>query len=671
MPWFFCCRNNNKLYSQLQYFIMQSCQKSLISLFILFCSLAIVTRVAAQSNENKCDTVIITAPAFLVLEDTTIHVKRDSTSIICRKYIVITKQNGYSLYSKIVGESQKHKIVDQLFNLLIASSTEDTMLIKDNMMKAEDAYKPYAGKVIRNIKIQVLKPFGPSLSDTNLPVVSNIGNALNKSHLSTTKGTIRRKLMFKENETINPYELVENATVLAGLPYLQDATIIVTDATSDSVDVLVLAKDKIPWVPAIKIISINNMTAYLKHINMFGSGQSLQAGVTMNTKGSPMFYISDINYYGNNIYNQIDGAVNYHIGDYDQKFQLLLNRDIIPLSVRTGGGIEATQQEENTIIDPTYINQSRWYFKYRYYEMWISYLLYNKAKRDNQDNNHLFFIPGIAAYKKDYLYRPHVSIDSNSMYSNYTRLLGNFAVVNQNYYRTNFLMSFGKAEYIPYGIQATLTGGYTWGEFIELPYLGVGFTAIQHFKNFGYLIGNFQIGSHISKKLVQGAINLKASHLSSLVNGRRYKYRFLTSVNYTTGINRISNDLIYLGEDYGFVGTKDEEFYGQERLFAEFYAISYTPWYFFGFRFAVFGFASTGMLGYEDTPLLKNKLLSSFGIGIYTKNDFLAFNTLQVRVGYFPITQNGVSHFGISFSSFGLFDNINFLQTKPQVVQYN
>lgn len=644
--------------------------KTFISILIFLLAFAVNNDISAQSVENRCDTVNIIAPAYLVLEDTTIHLLHDSTSIICKKYIVITKKNGYSLYSKIVGESKKHKLVDKLFQALIASSTQDTMLIQKELFKAEDAYKPYSGKVIRNIKIQVLKPFGASISDTNLPVVSSWGKALNHSHISTNKNTIRRKLMFKENDTINPYEFVENTNELAGLPYLQDATIVVSNADGDSVDVLILAKDKFPWLPAADFHSINKINAYLTNVNILGRGHSLRAGLTMDTKSSPVIYLSDINYSINNIYKQLSGAFNYNISDFNQMFQVSLNRNIIPLSIRLGGGMEITQKEENISIDPTYIDQSSWYFKYRHYELWTSYLFYDKTKKNMDDDNLSFFIPGIATYKKDYLYRPYVSIDSNNQFANYTQLLGNFAVVKQNYYRTNFLKSFGKAEYVPYGFQAIITGGYTWSQFMNKPYIGLKLSILNHFKDVGYINAKLDIGSHFSTKFNQGALNTKISFLTNTFKHNRYRYRIMSFVNYTTGINRFTNDMIYLGEDYGFIGMNDKVFYGQERLFAELYGISYTPWYMFGFRFAVFAFCSGGYLGDEKLPLMRNQFLSSFGIGIYSKNDFLAFNSFQVRVAYFPITPNGISHFGISFSTLGLFEDTNFLNTKPQIVEY-
>jgi len=126
------------------------------------------------------------------------------------------------------------------------------------------------------------------------------------------------------------------------------------------------------------------------------------------------------------------------------------------------------------------------------------------------------------------------------MFNNYTNVLGNIALVRQNYYRTNFLTSFGKAEYIPYGFQFCITGGYSWAEFMNKPYLGIGLATTKHISNLGYIFAEFEIGTHFTKKIEQGAININLSYLSSLYKKGRYRYRLLTTVNYTDGINRFT-----------------------------------------------------------------------------------------------------------------------------------
>jgi len=102
-------------------------KKPLVAVFVISAMLY-ATIAFSQVAQNKCDTVKIKAPAYLILNDTSIHLNHDSTAIICDRYIVLTKKNGYSIYSKFVGETQKHPLFDQVFQMLIAASTQDTML---------------------------------------------------------------------------------------------------------------------------------------------------------------------------------------------------------------------------------------------------------------------------------------------------------------------------------------------------------------------------------------------------------------------------------------------------------------------------------------------------------------------------------------------------------------
>ncbi len=312
-------------------YLKQLILKKTIAIIFIIAAMLLSLISTSQVIENTCDTVSIKAPAYLVLNDTSIHLLHDSTAIICDRYIMLTKNNGYSIYSKLVGQSKKHVLLDNLFQLLISAGSQDTMLMKKAMMEAEDAYNPYAGKIIRSIKIQILKPFGATIGDTNIPVISAWGKTINKSHISTNKHIIKNKLMFNINDTIDPMVLVENSKELSNLPYLQDASIIVVNAQSDSVDILVLAKDKFPWLPDFNYISLKKMSASLKNVNVFGLGQSIKAGLTYDARSVPVFYLSEVEYYIDNLYNQISAAVNFHVSDNNETYQLLLNKEIIPL----------------------------------------------------------------------------------------------------------------------------------------------------------------------------------------------------------------------------------------------------------------------------------------------------------------------------------------------------
>ncbi len=72
-------------------------RKTIVTIFTIIAIVFLLPQLRSQSILNKCDTVNIIAPAFLVLNDTSIHLHSDTTAIICEKYIVLTQKNGYNL----------------------------------------------------------------------------------------------------------------------------------------------------------------------------------------------------------------------------------------------------------------------------------------------------------------------------------------------------------------------------------------------------------------------------------------------------------------------------------------------------------------------------------------------------------------------------------------------
>ena len=128
--------------------------------------------------------------------------------------------------------------------------------------------------------------------------------------------------------------------------------------------------------------------------------------------------------------------------------------------------------------------------------------------------------------------------------------------------------------------------------------------------------------------------------------------------------------MLYLGDDYGFLEIDETAWYGRQRLFFDLTYISYTPFYLLGFRFAMYGFARTALLGSDKHSIFHNQVLGSIGFGSYIKNDFLAFAPFQIRFAYYPVTPDGESHFGISFISNDIIKQVNFLYTKPHIVKY-
>ena len=107
-------------------------------------------------------------------------------------------------------------------------------------------------------------------------------------------------------------------------------------------------------------------------------------------------------------------------------------------------------------------------------------------------------------------------------------------------------------------MQAMVTAGYTWSEFMNKPYIGLSLIGSRNLKNIGFFLLDAQFGAHISNSLDQGVLNMSLTYLTNIYKKERYRFRYLGKLIYTTGINRFTNDMLYLGESYGFVGIKNK-----------------------------------------------------------------------------------------------------------------
>ena len=626
---------------------------------------------SATALAQNCHNIKAVAPAYLLLSNEAIHIERDTTIRVCQQYVLLTENNGYNFYKKLIKASDKNVFLKEIYKMALVNPPADTVLEKQNMIKAEDVYEAFEGKPIRKIKIQVLKPFGPTIADTNRPAITFVEKGLNPTHINTRDNIIRKKLLFEVNDTVNPLLIVENTRILTNLNYLQEASIVLTPATGDSVDVLVLVKDKFPWLVVPNVYSASKYSLYAKQGNILGLGQSLGLGFILDTKSQPKFYFSEIGYSINNLYHQVDFGASYQISDNSQKAQIRLSRELVPTKINLSGGLEISQTSENIVADPKDIDKSIYFFKYMYYDVWASQLFSLKKIAPHFGTKNIYLIPGLRFSKKNYDDRPIVNKDTNTMYCNYDYIIGNLVLAQQDYYRTNYLLKFGQAEYLPYGFQISLTGGYSWNEFMKKPYIGANFSFTSHQTNLGFIFARLDIGTHFTKVAEEGAFSINLSHLTDLFVKNNKKYRVLTQLDYTSGINRFSNDLLYVGDDYGFIGLNSKTFYGQQRLFLESSIINYTSWYLFGFRIALEAFASVGTIGPQSLKLANRQILSSVGIGAYVRNDFLVFDAFEIKIAWFPVTPKGVSNFGFSLSSKELFSKLNFLSTKPHLATYN
>ena len=106
-------------------------------------------------------------------------------------------QQSKTFYDSLHQKFSRHSITKLMYDL--AFTNPDVPLVTDSVqkIKSESPFNRYKGKIIRNIKILTLDPFGPTIKDTARRPQTRSAKALNSVHINTRQYIIRRNLIFK------------------------------------------------------------------------------------------------------------------------------------------------------------------------------------------------------------------------------------------------------------------------------------------------------------------------------------------------------------------------------------------------------------------------------------------------------------------------------------------
>src|SRR5205814_8643075 len=103
----------------------------------------------------------------------------------------------------------------------------------------------YRNRIIRNIQIVTLEPFGYSVHDTTVHQHSLLQKAGNFLHQRSTRLTIKNQLLIKKNTPLDPVKLKESERIIRQSAYVYDVLFHVepVEGTNDSVDVVIIEQD--------------------------------------------------------------------------------------------------------------------------------------------------------------------------------------------------------------------------------------------------------------------------------------------------------------------------------------------------------------------------------------------------------------------------------------------
>lgn len=510
------------------------------------------------------------------------------------------------------------------FSRLLYQTISVTPRDKEAEMRAAKAdqeyFEQFAGKKIGDIRIVRENVFNPHSKVWG-------ERKTNAMHRITQESKIRRDLFIKPGDRFDPLLVTNIRQLIRSRSYIADANIRVIPATPDSsvVDLIVTTRDR--WTIGIDLNSQSDGNTYfeLYDDNILGWGNKLSVKTYFNWKnwsyGGNLFEYENPNILGSFVEGRIIAGKGFNYSDYGAEFK----KEFIRPSDYTLGGYGYYRREPIDIdpLDST-INTSlaKW-------GVWGGKSFYIKNLKSS------FFI---TAHYNTVLHRerPEVSQSLNPYFHNENLVLFNTGFYKEQFRTSSLIYGYGVNEDIPYGYQFSLTGGPSWGEFGNRWYLGGKFSA-GNFTSFGYLRWSFALGSYLNNRdgrFYRTALVSNLNWFSNLMGKGRYRVRQFIDVNLTRGWNRMDG----YRESFGFEDNAElrglgEEIYGNNRLVVNSETVVFTPWHLYQFRFALYGFADLGILGYNGN-LFKNGFYSTIGIGVRIKNEHLIFRTINIRLGF-------------------------------------
>jgi hypothetical protein len=554
----------------------------------------------------------------------------------------ISKKDSLKVYKKIKKAAYKYRLTRMAYDAVFVNPEPQEYPIEPATRKTKNVnpYIKYEKKTIRNIDVRVYDPFGNSVTDTIPKKINGIQRVGNKTHFKTQKWIIINRLLFKENDTLNPLALSESERILRGAIFISDAKIFITSTKNkDSVDINVVVVDRYSInIPV--FVSDVSANVRFQNRNLLGLGQQFEQYVGFRR---PNILEYNGSYNIANIDNTfITAQAGYQTSLLSTGTYLLFDRPFYSPLTSYAWGLNVyynwTYFNYKSAIDSSDLKERMQSFGYdAYYGRTIK--LSDSKTIFNQSTN---IILSARHFQNRFTVRPNQIIDPDKTMFHTYATLGNVGFAVQQYYKDKFIYRFGANEDVPEGLIVQFTYGGLKKEFQRIRYYsGFEIARAKHFKNFGYISATFSSGIFFNKSVNNDlTTNFKLYYFSDLKRRGRWLFRQFFNYDYVYGLNKWANETITLssGELYGF---ENQLLIGNTKMIFNSETVAYAPYNIIGFRIAPIFLAGFGIIGDKQNKLVKSNLYQGYSVGVMVRNENLLSSTFQISVGFYPFLPDG------------------------------
>lgn len=585
------------------------------------------------------------------------------------------KTDSTQLYKNIESYSKRSRFTGFIYRLIFkpvaTDSTSKAVKRKAYKKLVQKPYNTFEGKIIRNIDVVTLDPFGYSISDTTVRKQNFLSKAGNVMHIKTQGITIRNFLLIHKNQSFNSLLVKESERLIRSQKFVHDVTFNVmgTGTGSDSVDIFIRELDNWSIIPEGFILT-SRVNVGLTDKNFLGMGHEFQNVFSRN-------FIGEINSYNTNYFipnfrnSYISAKLHLGIDGYGNfSRSIVVDRPFFsPLAKWAAGVTLASQTRKDSLkdISSVYVPVT---LKFGTQDYWAgkSFQLFKGSTEDALVTN---LILAARYLHIRYTEKPSELLDPFHNYSSENFYFAEIGISKRKYVQDRYIFRFGVIEDVPTGSVYSLTGGYQIKNNSGRLYLGLRIYFGDYYQ-WGFLSSNFEYGTFFNASHTeQGVLTAGVNYFTGLFEIGKWKFRQFVKPQITVGINRFSIDSLTLNDRYGLDGFNSRVLSGTNRLLFTLQTQSYAPWNFIGFSFGPYLTYSLGMLSDAVTGFKNSKVYSQIGLGVLIKNESLVFKPFQISISFYPLIpgtgQNVFKMNSIKTTDFGFRD---FEIEKPAIMMY-
>ncbi|MDR2026884.1 MAG: hypothetical protein LBQ01_04905, partial [Prevotellaceae bacterium] len=550
-------------------------------------------------------------------------------------------------YNRIRQAMSNKKVTERIFSLLTRKPHIEPAAVNQNP-SVDEQFAPYEGKIINDIKIVVLPPFGYDVKRSDsIPSVNRLGRAGNNTHANTRKWVLRNSLLFKKGQKTDPLLIAETESFIRNLGYVNDVHIRIDSISGDEVNITVAVQDN--WSVGAYVRNVSTkVDVEVFDRNLSGLGNNFGLRGILNTKLDRKF----------------GGGLEYR---YPNLMRTFINIDAAYLddivSVNRNFSIERPLQKNlhifgQTEVDIKEINLSQavWDSISPTYSKDVSASLGYAFSPTGNDNT---FVVAARFSDRNPRYKNVDRPDNPEIIQHIKNrmVLLQLSLFKQRYFHTRMVNSFGKTENFAYGYNASAQFGYSeWPQFdkrgcyasFRIAANKQGRTGSVYFE--GSLSSFFDGG-----KPFEGVLKLKLDMFSSLYRIGNQNYRHFLNIDYSRRLNHIHgfrNYNLTLNELTSMKFRNAATLTAIEKLMFKTEGNVFSSLNIMGFRLLFYSFADFGWIAdYNKTLLNRDNIYWGAGLGIRIRNDLLVFRTVELKIGYYPkVRQRGFNNF-VNFGS--------------------